>query len=54
MGGESTIAATRGRRDFAKAEWAETTWVKGESFNRLSSRGETVSGTGCLYLGEAE
>lgn len=53
-GGESTLAATRGRRDLAKAECAETTWVKGESFNRLSSKGETVSGIRCLYFGEAE
>ena len=54
MGGESILAATRGRRDLANAECAETTWVKGESFKRLSSRGETVSGIGCLYVGEAE
>lgn len=53
-GGESTIAATRGRRDLANAECAETTWVKGEPFKRLSRRGETVSGIGCLYRGEAE
>ena len=53
-GGELTFAATRGRRDLANAECAETTWVKGESFKILSRRGETVSGIGCLYRGEAE
>ena len=53
-GGESIVAATRGRSDLANAECAETTWVKGESFKRLSRRGETVSGIGCLYRGEAE
>ena len=54
MGGESTFAATRGRRDLANAECAETTWVKGESFKRPSRRGETVSGIGYLYHGDAE
>ena len=53
-GGELILAATRGRRDLANAECAETTWVKGESFSRFSSRGETDSGIGCLYFGEAE
>lgn len=53
--GVSRIAAARGRIDFAEDECAETTCVKGESFDsRLSRRGDMVSGKGVEYAAEVE
>lgn len=51
--GTSNFAATRGSRDFADAECAETTCVNGEPSERIfSSRGDTVSGNGGAYFGD--
>lgn len=53
--GTLSRAATRGKRDFAAEEVAETTWVKGEESERsFSSRGESISGTDSEYCGEVE
>lgn len=53
--GTSSFAATRGRRDFAEEEWAETIWVYGEPLASSFSRsGETTSGTGEEYCGAEE
>ena len=53
--GTSSRAATRGKRDFAADEVAEATCVKEEEPERsFSKRGESISGTGTEYWGEAE
>jgi hypothetical protein len=55
MAGASSLAATRGRSDFANDEVADTTCVKGGVFlSKCSKRGDTVSGSGSEYCGEVE
>jgi hypothetical protein len=55
MAGTSSRAATRGKRDFAAEEVAETTCVKGEDPDKsFSNKGESISGTASVYCGEVE
>jgi hypothetical protein len=55
IAGTLSLAATRGRRDFAAEDVVETTCVKGEdSVRSFSNRGERTSGTGAEYCGEVE
>ena len=55
MAGASSLAAMRGKSDFAKEEVAETTWVKGDELdNKCSKRGDTISGSKLEYCGEVE
>jgi len=55
MAGAPSLAAMRGRSDFAKDEVAETTWVKGDELdNKCSKRGDTVSGSKSEYCGDVE
>jgi hypothetical protein len=53
--GMSSLAATRGRIDFADEECADTTCVKGEFSERSFSRsGERVSAIGVVYCEDVE
>jgi len=53
--GISSLAATRGRMDFADEECADTTCVKGEFSERSFSRsGERVSAIGVVYCEDVE
>jgi hypothetical protein len=55
MAGTSSLAAMRGKSDFANDEVAATTCVKGGVFlSNCSKRGETVSANGSEYCGEVE
>jgi hypothetical protein len=50
MAGASSLAAMRGRSDFAKDEVADTKCVKGDMFeSKCSMRGDTVSGSNSEY-----
>lgn len=55
MAGASSLAATRGSRDFAKEEVADTTCVKGDEFeSSFSNSGEITSGRSSEYCAEVE
>jgi len=52
--GESSFAETRGSKDFAEEEVADTTWVYPSDERIFSNKGERISGTGSAYCGEVE
>lgn len=55
MAGASSLAAMRGRSDFAKDEVADTTCVKDDALeSKCSRRGDTVSGNNSEYCGDVE